>query len=79
MGHFTTKTVANRALRLVGALAFVLAFGGCGAVQMEGKVFDYMGVSGDRSQQADVQMSERPARMPPSSRPDKIGRTIRSS
>jgi hypothetical protein len=65
LGHFTTKTVASQALKLAGALAFVVALGGCGAVQMEGKVFDYMGVSGDRSQQADVQMSERPSLLVP--------------
>jgi hypothetical protein len=65
LGHFTTKTVASQALKLAGALAFVLALGGCGGVQMEGKIFDYMGVSGDRSQQADVQMSERPSLLVP--------------
>jgi hypothetical protein len=66
LGHFTTKTVASRALRLAGALAFALVLGGCGTgVELEGKVFDYMGVSGDRSQ-ADVQMSQRaPLLVPP--------------
>ncbi len=36
-----------------------LALGGCGGIEFQGKVFDYMGLSGDR-QQADVRMSERP-------------------
>jgi hypothetical protein len=49
----------DRALGLAAALAGALALGGCGGVQFEGKVFDYMGVSGDR-QEADVRMSERP-------------------
>ena len=66
MGHRITKTVASRALKLACALAFVVALGGCGAVELEGKVFDYMGVSGDRSQQSDVQMRERaPLLVPP--------------
>lgn len=65
MGHFTTKTVASRAFKLACALACVAALGGCGSgVQLEGKVFDYMGVSGD-SQQADVHMSERPPLLVP--------------
>jgi len=36
-----------------------LALGGCGGIEFQGKVFDYMGLSGDR-QQGDVHMSERP-------------------
>jgi hypothetical protein len=39
--------------------AAVLALGGCGGIEFKGKVFDYMGLSGDR-QEADVKMSERP-------------------
>jgi hypothetical protein len=52
----------DRALRLAGALAMTLALGGCGGgggIEFEGKVFDYMGLSGDR-QEADVRMTERP-------------------
>lgn len=65
MGHVTARTVRDRALKLAGALACVALLGGCGAVELEGKVFDYMGVSGDR-QQADVRMSERaPLMVPP--------------
>jgi hypothetical protein len=36
-----------------------LALGGCGGIEFQGKVFDYMGLSGDH-QQADVRMAERP-------------------
>lgn len=66
MGHTTARTVENRALKLAAALGCVALLGGCGAVELEGKVFDYMGVSGDR-QQADVRMSERPPLMVPPS------------
>ena len=44
---------------LLRLLAVTLALGGCGGIEFQGKVFDYMGLSGDR-QQADVRMSERP-------------------
>jgi hypothetical protein len=36
-----------------------LALGGCGGIEFQGKVFDYMGLSGDR-QQGDVRMADRP-------------------
>ncbi len=45
-------------------LGCVALLGGCGGVEFEGKVFDYMGVSGDR-QEADVRMSERPPLLVP--------------
>lgn len=64
MGHFAAISHTDRALKLACALACALVLGGCGAVQFEGKVFDYMGVSGDR-QEADVEMSERPPLMLP--------------
>ncbi len=64
MGHVTATTVANRAARLAAMLGCVALLGGCGGVEFEGKVFDYMGVSGDR-QEADVRMSERPPLMVP--------------
>jgi len=66
VGHTTARTVENLALKLAAALGCVALLGGCGAVELEGKVFDYMGVSGDR-QQADVRMSERPPLMVPPS------------
>ncbi|WP_141700656.1 hypothetical protein [Methyloceanibacter superfactus] len=58
MGHFIARQ-ADRVMRLAGVVACVAALGGCGGVELQGKVFDYMGVSGDR-QQPDVRMSERP-------------------
>jgi hypothetical protein len=65
LGHAIAISGLDRALRLAGALACVLALGGCGGVEFEGKVFDYMGMSGDR-QKADVRMSERaPLLLPP--------------
>ena len=36
-----------------------LALGGCGGIEFQGKIFDYMGLSGDH-QEADVRMAERP-------------------
>ncbi len=59
MGHVTAISGFDRALRLAGALAMTFALGGCGGVEFEGKVFDYVGLSGDR-QQADVHMTDRP-------------------
>ncbi|MEX2167646.1 MAG: hypothetical protein WD852_11625 [Methyloceanibacter sp.] len=59
MGHRQAIIRIDRAFGLVVTCALALALGGCGGVQLEGKVFDYMGVSGDR-QEADVRMSERP-------------------
>lgn len=65
MGHLTAKTVANRAVTLAAAFGCVALLGGCGGVEFEGKVFDYMGVSGDR-QQVDPKMTERaPLMVPP--------------
>ena len=65
MGHSTAISGLDGALRLMGALACVFALGGCGGVEFEGKVFDYMGISGER-QKADVRMTERaPLLLPP--------------
>jgi hypothetical protein len=65
LGHSSAITTISRISTLV-ALLCAAALGGCGGVEFEGKVFDYMGISGDR-QQADVQMSERPPLMVPPS------------
>ena len=55
-------------MKLAGVAACVAVLGGCGGVELEGKVFDYMGVSGS-GQAPDVQMSERPPLLiPPSTR-----------
>jgi len=44
---------------LAAALVATLALGGCGGVEFQGKVFDYMGISGDRKE-PDPRMAERP-------------------
>jgi len=49
------------------ACAATLALGGCGGIEFQGKVFDYMGVSGDRVE-PDVRMADRPPLVLP---PDK--------
>lgn len=67
MRHFATKSFAGRALRLVGALACVAVLGGCGGVEFEGKIFDYMGVSGSGQPEGDLRMSERPPLLVPPS------------
>jgi hypothetical protein len=60
LGHITHESSPTRAALLAAALGATLALGGCGGVQFEGKVFDYMGVSSIGGQQADVKMVERP-------------------
>lgn len=65
MGHASAISIISRTLALGSALACATVLGGCGGVEFEGKVFDYMGVSGDR-QQPDAQMAERaPLMVPP--------------
>ena len=64
MGHVTVKAVGIRAVKLAAVLGCVAFLGGCGGVEFEGKIFDYMGVPGER-QEADVRMSERPPLMVP--------------
>jgi hypothetical protein len=59
VGHIADISVPGRAAILATAFAVTLALGGCGGVQFEGKVFDYMGIS-DKGQEADVKMAERP-------------------
>lgn len=66
MGNSSAKASFGRGIALAGMLAGAGFLGGCGGVEFEGKVFDYMGVSGDRKQ-ADVQMTERPPLMVPPS------------
>ena len=65
MGHFAAISARNLASRLATAFACVALLGGCGGVELEGKLFDYAGISGDRKQ-ADPQMSTRaPLMVPP--------------
>ena len=59
MGHTRVISGPVRAACLAAVLATALALGGCGGVEFQGKIFDYMGISGDR-QQADPRMAERP-------------------
>ena len=59
MGHNRAISSPCRAALLASALAVTLVLGGCGGIEFQGKVFDYMGMSGDR-QQPDVKMAERP-------------------
>ena len=60
MGHFASHIhLSAGPFGLAAALAVTLALGGCGGIEFQGKVFDYMGLSGDR-EQADVRMAERP-------------------
>jgi hypothetical protein len=48
-----------RAATLAAALAATLVLCGCGGIEFQGKIFDYMGVSGERKE-PDVRMAERP-------------------
>jgi hypothetical protein len=65
LGHIAAITRPFRTALLASAFAATLALGGCGGIEFQGKIFDYMGVSGDRVQ-PDVKMAERaPLLMPP--------------
>ena len=59
MAHNSRITRPVRAALLAPVFAATLALGGCGGIEFQGKVFDYMGISGDRKE-ADVRMTERP-------------------
>ena len=59
MGHVRAISSPCRAALLASALAATLALGGCGGIEFQGKVFDYMGLSGDHKE-PDVKMAERP-------------------
>ena len=59
MGHNAAISSPCRAALLASAFVAALALGGCGGIEFQGKVFDYMGLSGDRKE-ADVKMAERP-------------------
>jgi hypothetical protein len=59
LGHNQAIPRFGQAFALAAAFVAALALGGCGGVEFQGKVFDYMGISGER-QEADVKMSERP-------------------
>ena len=59
MGHNWQMIRPVRAALLAVVSAATLALAGCGGVEFQGKIFDYMGVSGDRKE-PDVRMAERP-------------------
>jgi hypothetical protein len=59
LGHTTRITRAGRAALLAAALSATLALAGCGGVEFQGKIFDAVGLSGERKE-ADVRMAERP-------------------
>ena len=59
MGHNWHMIRPVRAALLAAVSAATLALAGCGGVEFQGKIFDYMGVSGDRKE-PDVRMAERP-------------------
>ena len=59
MGHTTIICRPGRAALLAVGFAAMLALGGCGGIEFQGKVFDYVGLSGDR-QQPDPRLAERP-------------------
>jgi hypothetical protein len=59
LGHIAHISGPGRAALIATAFAAVLALGGCGGIEFQGKVFDYMGLSGDR-QEPDAKMAERP-------------------
>jgi len=59
LGHIAAISRGGRAFGLAASLAMSLGLGGCGGIEFQGKVFDYMGLSGDH-QEADVHMAERP-------------------
>ena len=64
MGHNTAISRPCRAALLAAALSAALALGSCGGIEFQGKVFDYVGLSGDR-QEPDVKMAERPPLLMP--------------
>ncbi len=81
------RRYGSKAARLLGkglslpVLSLTLALGGCGGIEFQGKIFDYMGLSGDMKRE-DVRMSSRAPlvippdtkRLPPPGAPA-IGRT----
>jgi hypothetical protein len=64
LGHTTRIARAVKAAVVAAALGATLALGGCGGVEFQGKVFDAVGLSGDRKE-ADVRMAERPPLLMP--------------
>jgi hypothetical protein len=59
LGHNFRIIRLPRTALLAVVSAATLALAGCGGVEFQGKIFDYMGVSGDRKE-PDVRMADRP-------------------
>jgi hypothetical protein len=59
LGHIADISGPGRAALIATAFAATLAVGGCGGIEFQGKVFDYMGISGDH-QEPDPKLAERP-------------------
>ncbi len=59
MGHNFHRIRPVRAALLAVVSAATLALPGCGGVEFNGKIFDYMGISGDRKE-PNAHMAERP-------------------
>jgi hypothetical protein len=64
LGHINRIVRVSRPALLAAALGATLALAGCGGVEFQGKIFDAVGLSGDR-QEADVRMAERPPLLMP--------------
>jgi hypothetical protein len=67
LGHSVTIgfRLLGRGLGLLAACGAVLALGGCGGIEFQGKLFDYAGLSGSGNKE-DVRMTERaPLLVPP--------------
>lgn len=66
MGHSVTiARLLGRGLGLLVAGSAVLALGGCGGIEFQGKLFDYAGLTGSGNKE-DVRMTERaPLLVPP--------------
>jgi hypothetical protein len=67
LGRATTiDRLIGKGLGLLAAGGFVLALGGCGGVEFQGKLFDYAGLSSVGKSQEDVKMTDRaPLLVPP--------------
>lgn len=59
MGRIADISGPGRAALLAAAFAAMFALGGCGGIEFQGKVFDYMGIS-NTGPAPDVKMAERP-------------------
>jgi len=59
LGHIADISGPGRAALLATVFAATLALGGCGGIEFQGKIFDYMGLS-QTGPEPDVKMADRP-------------------